>query len=96
MGGPWPLAPSPKSAPPTKCKRLNDHDKPLENGKQLYVVAYGRLHSRDADGRINYKKSLDVDRLISEIDAASKCADWLFLHHCLFNARRLNNKLAHL
>ena len=37
----------------TKCKRLNHHNKPLENGKQLYVVANGRLHSRDADGRIN-------------------------------------------
>ena len=60
----------------TKFKRLNDHNKPLINGKQLYVVANGRLHSRDADGRINYKKSLDVDRLISEIDAASKGSDY--------------------
>ena len=62
----------------TKCKRLNDHNKPLVNGKQLYVVANGRLHSRDADGRINYKKSLDVDRLISEIDAASKGSDYFY------------------
>ena len=59
----------------TKCKRLNDHNKPLENGKQLYVVANGRLHSRDADGSINYKESLDINRLISEIEAASKGSD---------------------
>ena len=59
-------------------------------------MANGRLHSRDADERINYKKSLDVDRLISEINAASKCSDLLFLHCCLFNARSLNNKLVEL
>ena len=59
----------------TKGKRLNDHNKPLENGKHIYVVANGRLHCRDADGRINYKKSLDVDRLISEIEATSKGSD---------------------
>ena len=80
----------------TKCKRPNNHNKPLENGKKLYVVANGRLRSRDADGRINYKNSLDFDRLISEIDATSKGSDRLFLHCCLFNARSLNNKLTEL
>ena len=59
----------------TKCKGLNNHNKPLESGKQLYVVANGRLHSRDADRRINYKKSLDVDRLLNEIDAVSRGSD---------------------
>ena len=59
----------------TKCKRLNDHNKPLKNEKQLYVMANGRLHSREADGRINYKKSLNVNCLISEIEAASKGSD---------------------
>ena len=79
-----------------KCKRLSNHNKPLENGKQLFVVANGQLHSRDAEGRINHKNSSDVDSLINEIEAASKGSDWLFLHSCLFNARSLNNKLAEL
>ena len=62
----------------TKCKRLNDYNKPLAIGKQLYVVANGRLHSQDADGHINHKKSLDVDRLNSEIDA-SKGSDYFYI-----------------
>ena len=58
-----------------KCKRLSNHNKPLENGKQLFVVANGQLHSRDAEGRINHKNSSDVDSLINEIEAASKGSD---------------------
>ena len=61
----------------TKFKRLSDHNyyKPLENRKQLFVVANGRLHSRDVDGRINNKNSSDVDSLINEIEASSKGSD---------------------
>jgi hypothetical protein len=43
-----------------KCKKVNECKGPMADGKFPFVVINGRIRERTNNGRINYKKSIDL------------------------------------